>query len=353
MSLLDTRGHVDGRGEPEPYRTRRRSRPCGARGLTAIGPSTSPTGGRRLRTVRPSTVTSSVCFGTAWMITSRPAWCRRAGQGRCRGRPRAELPGPVTSGELTPPSTSGLPPKAPAGGIRRSSPVARTTARNAHQVKASAAPTDPQVRDFADLVVRLWRCRCHSHHRSTKCGTAVEDEHSASTTDQFRTRRPSRHMTTRRGLGCPLADSVCISVPLCADSAVVPRARPARGTTILAAGPRTEREADFSPGQQRLHGRDGGGAVGRGEPDPLALLEVERTRVGTRGDHRDLLALLAAGDEAHLEADPGEPEDVGRRAAGADPGFSEISTSCGRRRTSPSWVTSPRKSITKSLAGSS
>jgi hypothetical protein len=38
--------------------------------------------------------------------------------------------------------------------------------------------------------------------------------------------------------------------------------------------------------------------------------------VRASGHDRDLLTFLRTGDEAHLEADPGEPQDVGRRTAG-------------------------------------
>ena len=38
--------------------------------------------------------------------------------------------------------------------------------------------------------------------------------------------------------------------------------------------------------------------------------------MGTGGHDGDLLAVLGAGDEPHLEADAGEPQDVGGRAAG-------------------------------------
>src|SRR3954453_400718 len=59
-----------------------------------------------------------------------------------------------------------------------------------------------------------------------------------------------------------------------------------------------------SADQQGLHGRDGGGAGRRGDPDAVALLQPQGTGVGPRRDHRDLLALLGPDDEAYLEADP-------------------------------------------------
>ena len=65
----------------------------------------------------------------------------------------------------------------------------------------------------------------------------------------------------------------------------------------------------------------------------------------------DFLAVLGAGDKADLEADTCEPEDVGGSAAGEVGSQRDLEVVGPHGRMSPSWVTGPRKSITKSLAG--
>ena len=71
-----------------------------------------------------------------------------------------------------------------------------------------------------------------------------------------------------------------------------------------------DEDADSSPRQQGLHGRDRCGTGRLSEPDPFALLEAESARAWARVvTTRTSWLSSGAGDEADLEADTGEPQD--------------------------------------------